>query len=211
MSDGVPVNEVDENREEPMPEAPAVQEQPQVPAGAQLAALREARGWTIEQVASQLNLASRQIHALEADNYAALPGMVIVRGFIRAYAKLLRVDPVPILSAIASEKAEPESVLQDRGSLSTTFSEAGGAFGKSDGASSKLVIAGVILALIVVLGFVAQRMGWMPMTESAQTLQTEEKQIPLETHASNAHEETAPEVSPIAASQVLHDQPGVAE
>lgn len=66
--------------------------------GAELALQREARGWTIAEVADQLNLAARQIAALETDNYAALPGMAIVRGFIRAYAKLLKIDPTPLLA-----------------------------------------------------------------------------------------------------------------
>jgi cytoskeleton protein RodZ len=180
MSDGVPVNEADENRRESGPvseqEVAAVAaEQSQMSAGAQLAALREERGWTIEQVANQLNLANRQIQALEADNYAALPGMVIVRGFIRTYAKLMRVDSAPILAAIVSDKAEPDAVLQDRGSLSAAFSEARISSGKSGASSSKLVMAGMALAIIVVLGFAAERMGWMPVTE--QVSKTEEKPI----------------------------------
>lgn len=177
MSDGVSVNEADENRQEQEAEVAAV-EQPQASAGAQLAALREERGWTVEQVANQLNLASRQIQALEADNYAALPGMVIVRGFIRTYAKLLRVDPAPILAAIASDKAEPDAVLQDRGSLSTAFSETRISSGKSGGSSSRLVMAGVALAIIAVLGFAAERMGWIPLKEPAS--KTEEKAIAVE-------------------------------
>ncbi len=56
---------------------------------------RESKEWTIAYVASQLNLAPRQIHALETDNYAALPGLVSVRGFIRSYAKLLKIDAKP--------------------------------------------------------------------------------------------------------------------
>lgn len=195
MSDGVSVNEADENRQEQEAEAVAVV-QPQASAGAQLAALREERGWTIEQVANQLNLASRQIQALEADNYAALPGMVIVRGFIRTYAKLLRVDAAPILAAIASDKAEPESVLQDRGSLSTAFSEGKVASGKSGGSSSKLVMAGVAVAIVVALGFAAQHMGWIPAKEYVS--KTEEKSIAVE----------VPEtVEPVAAPAAAIDAP----
>ena len=178
MSDGVSVNEAEENRQEPEREETIAAAQPQMSAGAQLAALREERGWTVDQVANQLNLASRQIQALEADNYAALPGMVIVRGFIRTYAKLLRVDSAPILAAIASDKAEPDTVLQDRGSLSTAFSESRVSSGKSGASSSKLVMAGVALAIVVVLGFAAERMGWMPVKE--QQSKTEEKPVTVE-------------------------------
>jgi cytoskeleton protein RodZ len=85
--------------------------------GAQLAARRQELNWSVDQVASQLNLAPRQIQALEADNYAALPGMAIVRGFIRAYAKLLRIDAAPLLQAVASEVTSPEAIAPLRRAL----------------------------------------------------------------------------------------------
>lgn len=81
---------------------------PPLPPGAQLAARRAELNITVEQVASQLNLAPRQVHAIEQDNYAALPGMAIVRGFIRSYAKLVKIDPVPLLALIAAETTSAE-------------------------------------------------------------------------------------------------------
>ena len=73
--------------------------------GTRLSAEREALGWSVEQVASQLNLAPRQIQALEQDNYAALPGIASVRGFIRAYAKLLKIDPAVKTPSFGPTKA----------------------------------------------------------------------------------------------------------
>ncbi|MFC5548407.1 helix-turn-helix domain-containing protein [Massilia aerilata] len=71
--------------------------------GQVLAAQREAMGWTVEQVADQLKLAVRQVVALEAGDYAALPSPAVTRGFVRAYAKLVRVDPAPLVAKIAIE------------------------------------------------------------------------------------------------------------
>ncbi|CAH0314515.1 Cytoskeleton protein RodZ [Massilia sp. Bi118] len=71
--------------------------------GQVLAAQREAMGWTVEQVADQLKLAVRQVVALEAGDYAALPSPAVTRGFVRAYAKLVRVDPAPLVAQIAIE------------------------------------------------------------------------------------------------------------
>jgi cytoskeleton protein RodZ len=48
------------------------------------------------------------VHAIEADNYAALPGIAIVRGFIRSYAKLVKIDPAPLLAQIAAETTPAE-------------------------------------------------------------------------------------------------------
>jgi len=73
--------------------------QPGIP-GQTLQSQREAMGWTVEQVADQLKLAPRQVVALEAGDYAALPSPAVTRGFVRAYAKLLRIDAAPLVSMI---------------------------------------------------------------------------------------------------------------
>ncbi len=75
-----------------------------IPPGAQLASCRTLRGLSIDDVASYLKLAPRQIHAIEADDYASLPGMAITRGFIRTYAKLLGMDAVPLLAALPKQE-----------------------------------------------------------------------------------------------------------
>ncbi|TFH73496.1 helix-turn-helix domain-containing protein [Gammaproteobacteria bacterium LSUCC0112] len=65
--------------------------------GAMLAAQRETLELSIQQVADQLNLTMHFVRAIEADCYDKLPGEVFVRGYIRAYSNLLRLDPVQIL------------------------------------------------------------------------------------------------------------------
>lgn len=90
--------------------------------GAKLATARNALGWTVEQVASKLKLAKRQIIAIEADDYASLPEPAVVRGFIRAYAKLLKLDVAPLLALISAEKKqgkqEQTEKVEASGSLS---------------------------------------------------------------------------------------------
>lgn len=77
---------------------------------------RERRGLGIEEVASQLRLSRRQIEALEMDDYAALPGNVFVRGFIRNYARLLQLDPAPLCEAIRDALPEESmTVPRDEG------------------------------------------------------------------------------------------------
>jgi len=75
--------------------------------GKVLAAHREAMGWTVEQVADQLKLAVRQVVALEAGDYASLPSPAVTRGFVRAYAKLMKLDPVPLVARIEIENQGP--------------------------------------------------------------------------------------------------------
>ena len=68
--------------------------------GAMLARARAERKVGVAEVAERLKYAQRQIEALEADDFASLPGLTIIRGMIRGYAKLLEVDPGPILTAL---------------------------------------------------------------------------------------------------------------
>lgn len=50
-----------------------------------------------EDVAQMLHLSSKQINALEKDDYEALPGPTYVRGYLRSYAQLLGLAPEKII------------------------------------------------------------------------------------------------------------------
>ena len=67
--------------------------------GGALRAAREKQKLSVQDIASQLRLGVRQVEALEADRYDKLPEPSIVRGFIRNYAKLLKIDAAPIIEA----------------------------------------------------------------------------------------------------------------
>lgn len=129
--------------------------------GARLAAERQAHGLTVEQVASQLNLAPRQIVALEADDYAALPGMVIVRGFLRAYAKLLKIDPTPLL-AVLVDKHAPASATPMRHALSASFSESRLPSLTGSGAKSIAVPVAAAVAVVLAACVASYALGWWP-------------------------------------------------
>ena len=67
--------------------------------GGALRTARESQGLSIQDIASRLRLGPKQIEALEADNFTALPESTIVRGFIRNYAKQLKINAEPLLDA----------------------------------------------------------------------------------------------------------------
>jgi len=69
-------------------------------AGMLLRDAREAAGISLDSVAQQLKLHLRQVKALEDDDFAQLPGRTFIRGFIRNYARLLRLDPAVVLAAL---------------------------------------------------------------------------------------------------------------
>lgn len=119
--------------------------------GALLAAQREAMGWTVEQIADQLKLAVRQVKALEAGDYAALPNMAVTRGFVRAYAKVLKMDAAPLVAMIdAAQPISPEVVVAPRKDLAQSFSES--RFPSMTGRSSAPAGWLIGLAAVVVIG-----------------------------------------------------------
>lgn len=144
--------------------------------GANLAATRQAYGLTVEQIANQLNLAPRQIVALEADDYAVLPAPAIARGFLRSYAKLLRLDP-GLLMAMLPPASLPGEVLGNKrgknhivgsgnrhshanaGEISTAKS-ASAAFAPIESHKKFALVAGVGALLVASAGLYA--MGWLP-------------------------------------------------
>src|SRR3982750_2873759 len=72
-----------------------------------LATARHALDLSVSDVARHLKLSPAQVEALEAGAYERLPGPVFVRGFLRNYAKLLGIDPQPLLRSIDSQSAQP--------------------------------------------------------------------------------------------------------
>ena len=56
---------------------------------------REKQHLSADEIAHALRLSVEVVHKLESENFEALPQPVYVRGYIRAYCKLLKVDPKP--------------------------------------------------------------------------------------------------------------------
>ncbi|EIK53466.1 Cro/CI family transcriptional regulator [Stutzerimonas stutzeri TS44] len=61
--------------------------------GETLRQARESKGWSLASVAQQLNLTARSVAQIEAGDFSQLPGHTFARGYVRAYAKLLELDP----------------------------------------------------------------------------------------------------------------------
>jgi len=60
--------------------------------GETLRTAREAKHWSLPDVAEQLNLPVARLEQVEAGDFDKLPGHTFARGYIRAYAKLLGID-----------------------------------------------------------------------------------------------------------------------
>lgn len=71
--------------------------------GAALKAARERAGMSLGEVADRLKLSIRQLEAIEHDDFQQLPGATFVRGFVRNYARFLRVDPEPLMARLEQQ------------------------------------------------------------------------------------------------------------
>jgi cytoskeleton protein RodZ len=85
---------------------------PREGAGARLKRERESQGLSLFDAARALRLSEKQMAALEADDYSKLPGRTFVRGFIRNYARLVQLDPEPLMAQIFFGNDEESHQIQ---------------------------------------------------------------------------------------------------
>lgn len=120
-------------------------EPPQPLPGSVLRAAREVRGLTVFEVAQSLKFGPRQIEALEADDYRTLPsGTTFLRGFIRGYAKLLKLDPEPLLAML--DVRAPAAAPDVRAPQNMGIAETPMTGGRR--ASKPLLLGSVVLAVL---------------------------------------------------------------
>jgi cytoskeleton protein RodZ len=125
--------------------------------GGVLRAAREARGYSIAEIAQALKFGVRQLEALENDDYASLQGTTFIRGFVRSYARYLKLDEVPLLAAL--EPQAPVVVADVR------VVESMGAAMPVGGADSSKRVYG-LAAAVLLLGAVA----WFVWQEKAASV-----------------------------------------
>ena len=121
--------------------------------GARLAAQRERAGLSIADVAATLRLHPNQVRAIEQEELARLPALAYVRGFIRSYARVVNLDPEPLLSDLnAKLEPIPESVVDG---MATDYDAARAAGRERTFPQWAMGIALVILIALGVLGWQA--------------------------------------------------------
>lgn len=117
--------------------------------GAKLRAGREAKGLSLQDIATRTRVAQRQLEAIERDDYAALPGIPYAIGFARAYARAIDMDEVAIA-------ADVRHAVQNSGLGATRYE----AFEPVDPArvpSRTLAWTAAVVAVIVIAGFALWR------------------------------------------------------
>src|SRR5664279_6294980 len=93
--------------------------------GQTLAAARAELKLSVADVSQQIKYGVKQIAAIEADDYAKLPGTTFVRGMIRSYAKLLQIDSAPLLAELVRRNIPGAATVDLRTSGQEPFIEGG--------------------------------------------------------------------------------------
>jgi cytoskeletal protein RodZ len=89
----------------------------------QLRAAREERKLTLHQVAELTKLKSDHVRALEAGDYDAFAAPVYIKGFVRTYATLLKLEVPKVMTTLEGELsqttnfAEPPSLVPQNNTL----------------------------------------------------------------------------------------------
>ncbi|MBK5104517.1 MAG: helix-turn-helix domain-containing protein, partial [Burkholderiales bacterium] len=123
--------------------APATE---QASPGRALASIRAELKLSVADVSQQIKYSVRQIEAIEADDYAKLPGTTFVRGMIRSYAKLLQIDPAPLLADLGRRDIPAPVTVDLRPGAREPFVEGGG---KSNRVYVLLSVAALVAVAVV--------------------------------------------------------------
>src|SRR5262245_52297290 len=76
----------------------------------QLRHAREAQKLTVEQVADITKIRTDHVRAIENGDYQVFSAPVYIRGFIRTYSNLVKLDPAQVLAALDAELGQSKNL-----------------------------------------------------------------------------------------------------
>lgn len=118
---------------------------------------RMAKGMSIEDISRQLRLSVQQIEAIEKEDFEKLPGRTFLRGFIRNYANLVQLDPIPLLQLLP--ESTPVISTYERTPLKNkqiSFSS-----NRESSGSNQFIIAAVLFIIILGAYFIFENDNWI--------------------------------------------------
>jgi cytoskeleton protein RodZ len=121
--------------------------------GETLVAARRQQGVALSDAAAETRVRESYLAALEEEDFAALGGDVYVKGFLRSYARFLRLDPEPLIATYRAHYERPDDEMRP-------LAQQPVASMPSDSRPALVVGAGVvaiILAVLAIIGLVSGR------------------------------------------------------
>ncbi len=132
--------------------------------GARLRLAREMRSLSVSDVALTLKLGPRQVEALENGDWQGLPGQTFIRGFVRNYARMLQIDPAPLMEQLDSQLDKPADSLNVSETRRTAMPSS------QPRRDRTVVFAGLVLLVLAALAYVLLPNDLSALRESAQKL-----------------------------------------
>ena len=124
--------------------------------GEQLRNARQGYRWSVEDVAATRQLTVDMVRALESGDTEALPGPTFVRGYLRAYARLMEIDESTVLAGADDIQEESigsvvpvlgkEAVKDKKGRQWLKFSTSQKKSWRKTALISILILAGILAA-----------------------------------------------------------------
>ena len=106
---------------------------------------------SIADAAQALKLGPRQVEALEAENWPALPGNTMIRGFVRNYARLLGMDSDPLMHGLDAVQLQQTAQLQVSAGTSASLPYSGNR--RVERRDHLAIIAGLLLVALALLAY----------------------------------------------------------
>ncbi|WP_233008352.1 RodZ domain-containing protein [Rheinheimera faecalis] len=175
-------------------------------AGQTLRQAREQQNLTVAQVAQQLNLGKSLIEDLELDQVDAKLSSTFVRGYLRSYAKLLKIPAQQVLDAYSSNSKGLHQVP----SLTRSFSKRTAKEATENRFMWVTYFVIAVFVVLLVLGFWQSRFGGsasgsaLPMAQTDETMLASEEAKPVETQPYQQTEQPQAQQNSIPVTQLDH-------
>jgi cytoskeleton protein RodZ len=175
-------------------------------AGQTLRQAREQQNLTVAQVAQQLNLGKSLIEDLELDQVDAKLSSTFVRGYLRSYAKLLKIPAQQVLDAYSSNSKGLHQVP----SLTRSFSKRTAKEATENRFMWVTYFVIAVFVVLLVLGFWQSRFGGsasgsaLPMAQTDETMLASEEAKPVETQPYQQTEQPQTQQNSIPVTQLDH-------
>jgi len=175
-------------------------------AGQTLRQAREQQNLTVAQVAQQLNLGKSLIEDLELDQVDAKLSSTFVRGYLRSYAKLLKIPAQQVLDAYSSNSKG----LHQIPSLTRSFSKRTAKEATENRFMWVTYFVIAVFVVLLVLGFWQSRFGGsasgsaLPMAQTDETMLASEEAKPVETQPYQQTEQPQTQQNSIPVTQLDH-------
>lgn len=153
--------------------------------GERLRAAREAKGMSVQDVASATRIPKRHLETIEDGDFAVLPGRTYAIGFSRSYARAVGLNDEEIVNDVREQLGieDPAERLRD-GTMQTED--------PTRLPSRGLVIASIIAGIVLLIGvFAFSRSFFAPESEADSLLAAEEQRTLTEEDARAAATERA--------------------